>query len=128
MNSLRLIKLKWKKINFNYLFLLVFLAGIAWMAREPRNAWARGGIIILYALLIYFTLGTNLSGRVFDYIGALSMRMYIYMAILCMLLLFGVTYHRTLFFIDLILALADMFLFGFVLKRLIKRIKKTAIA
>lgn len=122
------IKLKWKKINFNYLFLLIFLAGIVWMAREPRNAWARGGIIILYALLIYFTLGTNLSGRVFDYIGAISMRMYIYMAILCMLLLFGVTYHRTLFFIDLILALADMFLFGFVLKRLIKRTKKTAIA
>lgn len=121
------IKLRWKKINFNYLFLIVFLVGIVWMAREPRNAWVRGGIIILYALLIYFTLGTNLGGRVFDFMGAISMRMYIYMAILCMLLLFGVTYHRTLFFVDLILALTDMFLFGFLLKNLIKR-KKTAIA
>lgn len=119
------IKLRWKKINFHYLFLIVSLVGIVWMTREPRNAWARGGIIILFALLIYFTLGTNLSGRVFDFIGAMSMRMYIYMAILCMLLLFGITYHRTLFFIDLILALTDMFLFGFLLKKLIKRNKKT---
>lgn len=119
-----IIKLRWKKINFNYLFVIVFLAGIVWMAREPRNAWARGGIIILYALLIYFTLGTNLGGRGFDFIGAISMRMYIYMAILCMLLLFGITYHRTLFFIDLILGLTDMFLFGFVLKKLIKRKKR----
>ena len=121
------IKLRWKKINFNYLFLIVSLAGLVWMAREPRNAWARGGIIVLCALLIYFTLGTNVSGRVFDFIGAMSMRMYIYMAILCMLLLFGVTHYRTLFFIDLLLALTDMFLFGFLLKYLIKR-KKMAIA
>ncbi len=119
------IKLRWKKINFNYLVLIVVLTGIIWMAREPRNAWARGGIIVLYALLIYFTLGTNLGGRGFDFIGAMSMRMYIYMAILCMLLLFGITYHRTLFFIDLILALTDMFLFGFLLKKLMKGNKKT---
>ena len=117
------IKLSWKKINFNYLLLLVFITGIVWMAREPRNSWARGGIIVLYALLIYFTLGIRVGGRIFDFIGALSMRMYIYMAILCMLLLFGVTYHRTLFFIDLILALADMFLFGFLFKKLVKRKK-----
>ena len=119
-----IVSLRFKKINFNYLFLPVFLAGIAWMAREPRNAWARGGIIVCYALLIYFTLGTNVSGKVFDFIGALSMRMYIYMAILCMLLLFGITYHRTMFFIDLALALTDMFLFGFVVKKLIQKIKK----
>ena len=117
------IQLRWKKINFNYLFLIVFLVGIVWMTREPRDAWARGGIIILYALLIYFTLGTNLGGRVFDFIGAISMRMYIYMAILCMLLLFGITYHRTLFFIDLILALTDMFLFVFLFKNLMNRKK-----
>lgn len=120
-------KLRWKNINFSYLFLIVFIVGIICMAREPRSAWARGGIIILFALLIYFTLGTNLGGRGFEFIGALSMRMYIYMAILCMLLLFGVAYHRTMFFIDLIISLTDMFLFGYLLKKLIKR-KKTAIA
>ena len=117
-------KLSWKKINFNYLCLAVCLTGIVWMAYDPRNAWARSGIIILYALLIYFTLGINLGGRVFDFIGSLSMRMYIYMAILCMLLLFGVVHHLILFFIDLILALTDMFLFGFVLKKLIARRKQ----
>ena len=126
-SKIPVIKLRWKNINFNYLILIVILTGIVCMAREPRNAWARGGIILLYAMLIYFTLGVNLGGRVFDFIGAISMRMYIYMAILCMLLLFGITYHRTLFFIDLILALTDMFLFGFLLKKLIKR-KKMAIA
>jgi hypothetical protein len=97
------------------------------MTYEIRNVWTRAGIIILFALLIYFTLGTNLSGRVFDFIGALSMRMYIYMAILCMLELFGVTYYRTLFFIDLILALTDMFLFGFLFKKLVERKKMTIV-
>ena len=120
-------KLNWKKINFNYLFIIVFITGIVWITYEIRNVWTRAGIIILFALLIYFTLGTNLSGRVFDFIGALSMRMYIYMAILCMLELFGVTYYRTLFFIDLILALTDMFLFGFLFKKLVERKKMTIV-
>ena len=107
------LQLQWKKINFHYFFLPIIIALIACLAYDPRSAWGRGGIILLYAALIYFTLGTNCSCKVFDFLGSLSMRMYIYMAILCMLILFGVTHHRILFFIDLGLALTDMFVFKY---------------
>lgn len=105
------VKLAWKKINFNYFMLPVILALLAWAAYDPKNGWVRGGIILLHAALIYFTLSTEVGGSGFDFIGALSMRMYIYMAILCMLILFGITHHRVLFFIDLALALTDMAIF-----------------
>ena len=115
------LKLTWKKINFNYFIIPIVLGLIAWTAYEPKNAWVRCGIILLHATLIYFTLNTNCGGKGFDFIGALTMRMYIYMAILCMLRVFNVTYHRLMFFLDLALALTDIAVFYYLPKFLKKR-------
>lgn len=115
-------ELKWKKINFNYLFILTAIGLILWMAYAPKNNWVCAAIILLYGVLIYFTLNIeNVGGKAFDFIGALSMRLYIYMAILCMLLLFGLTHHRLLFFINLALSLTDMLVFSWLKKRFSQR-------
>lgn len=116
--------LKWKKINFNYPVIIATIALILWTAYKPQNNWQCASIIVMYGFLIYFTLNIqNVGGKFFDFIGALSMRLYIYMAILCMLLLFGVTDYVELFFINLTLSLTDMFVFGWLRKRLSQKKK-----
>ena len=65
-------------------------------------------IILLFCALVYFSMGISVSGEIFDLIGKLSTRLYLYMAFVTMLYYLGITNHRQLFIIDLSVASIDL--------------------
>ena len=100
--------LKWKNFNFYILLIPILFAVVIYLAYLPKTDFLRFAFVFSSALLIHFSLTVNAGGRIFEYIGKLSVRMYIYSAILCILMSFGLKDCRILFFIDLVIATADL--------------------
>ena len=102
--------LKWKNFNLYILFIPILFGVIFYLAYIPKTYALHFLIVVLFVVLIYISRTVNVGGRFFDYIGKLSVRMYIYMALLCILTLFGLEDCRILFVIDFVLANLDLYL------------------
>ncbi len=101
----------WKCKNFNLCILFIpILAGIIlYLAYLPKTDLIRFSIVFLSAVLIYISMTVNVGGKFFECIGQLSVRMYIYSAVLCILDSFGLSDCRILFVIDFVLANLDLY-------------------
>ncbi len=101
---------QWKNFNLYILLIPILAGGILYLAYLPKTDAIRFAIVFLSAVLIYISLTVNIGGKVFEYIGKLSVRMYLYSAILCVLMSFGLKDCRLFFVIAFILATLDLYL------------------
>ena len=100
--------LKIKKFNPCILLVAVLIPALLFMAYGEKTFLTRLVMIAMFGALMYFSVNISVGGRVFDAIGKLSVRMYLYMAFITMLYLLGLTNHRVLFVIDVTLAVMDL--------------------
>ena len=103
-------KFKTKVFNVNILFVLVLAAVLFYLAYNEKDYWISMGMIGLFALAIYCTSNISFGGKVFDVIGQMSARMYVYMAFVSMLDVMGLDNYRLLFVIDVALSAMDLLL------------------
>jgi len=103
---------KWRTGKFNVSTLVVFLLipTIFYFAYHEKTYWIWLIMIALFALLVYFTSNISFGGKVFDIIGQMSAKMYVYMAFVSMLDVMGLSNHRLLFVIDVALSAVDVIL------------------
>jgi hypothetical protein len=67
-------------------------------------------MILMFAALVYFSSGISVGGRVFELMGKLGMRIYLYMPFITVIYYLGITHHRVLFILDITLAVMDLIL------------------
>ena len=103
-------QLKCKKINLNIIFVVILVPTLLYLAYNEKTFLTRLIMIAMFAALVYFSTGISVGGKVFDFLGQLSVRMYLYMSFVTMLYMLGLTNHRALFVIDVALAVMDTLL------------------
>ena len=103
---------KWKpkKFNIHILIVLVLAVALFYLAYNEKDYWISLGIIGLFMVAIYCTSNISFGGKVFDIIGQMSARMYVYMAFVSMLDVMGLDNYRLLFVIDVALSAMDLLL------------------
>lgn len=103
---------KWRtgKFNVSTLIILLLIPTIFYFAYYEKTYWTWLIMIALYALLVYFTSNISFNGKLFDVIGQMSAKMYVYMAFVSMLDVMGLSNHRLLFVIDVALSAVDVIL------------------
>ena len=101
---------KWKpgKLNVNAVFVAVLFPILLILAYGEKEYWLRIVMIVLFAALVYFSVNVNFGGKFFNILGKLSTRLYIYMALVSMLRVLGVTDYRLLFALDVFLSVMDL--------------------
>ena len=67
-------------------------------------------MIVMFAFLVYFSSNIPVGGRVFDIMGKLGMRIYLYLPFITVIYYLGITHHRILFVLDITLAVLDLIL------------------
>lgn len=100
--------LKIKKFNPSIPIVALLIPIILYLYYNDKDFFICIALIAMFAALIYFSTHIPVGGKIFDLIGKLSVRMYLYMAFLTMLYLLGLTHHRILFVIDIALAFMDV--------------------
>ena len=101
------LKGKWVFLSSVIVFALVVL--LFCLAYGEKKYLICLAMVCLFGVLIYFTSTIPVSGRIFDLIGKLSTRMYLYMSFVSMLHVLGLKQHRVLFVIAVFLAVIDLF-------------------
>lgn len=96
--------------KFNYAIPVVafLLPTLIYLFFDNNSFLIRIAMVIMFGALMYFSVHINLGGRIFDLFGKLSVRMYLYMAMLTMLAILGLNNHRVLFVMDITLAVMDI--------------------
>ena len=97
-----------KKFNIGIPIVAFLIPLMLYIAYIEKTFMMRILMIAMFCALIYFSCSINVGGPVFDLIGKLSVRMYLYMAFVTMLEILGLTHHRILFVIDVALASMDL--------------------
>lgn len=100
--------LKKKAVAVAIIIVAILIGVLLYLAWGDKNYLICLTIVLLFAPLVYFTSTIEVGGKVFDLIGKLSTRMYIYMAFVSMLRVLGLTNHRVLFVVDLALAVLSV--------------------
>ena len=67
-------------------------------------------MIVMFAFLVYFSANISVGGKVFDIMGKLGMRIYLYLPFITVIYYLGITHHRILFVLDITLAVLDLIL------------------
>ncbi len=103
---------KWRtgKVNVSTLITLLLIPTVFCFAYYEKTYWIWLIMMALYALLVYFTSNISFNGKLFDIIGQMSAKMYVYMAFVSMLNVMGLSNHRLLFLIDVALSALDVLL------------------
>ena len=101
-------KLKSKKFNHSILFVTVLLPLILYLYYNKKNFAICIALILMFGALMYFTSHISLGGKVFDLLGKLSVRMYLYMAFLTMFRILGLTENKILFVLNVAIAGLDL--------------------
>ena len=101
---------KMKKFNVSILIVVLLIPTVLYFAYGEKVYLTRILMILLFAALVYFTSNISVEGKFFNFLGQLSMRMYLYMSFVSMLRVLGLTEHRVLFVVDLSLAVMDLML------------------
>lgn len=73
-----------------------------------KTFWTCIIMILMFGALTYFSSHISIGGKVFDLIGKLSVRMYLYMSFVTMLRILGLSNNRILFVVDVTLAVMDL--------------------
>lgn len=115
--------LKIKKFNPSIPAVVILLPTIVYLYYNDKTFVLCLVILALFAALVYFSSHISVGGRAFDILGKLSVRMYLYMALLRMLRDLGLTDNRILFFIDIGMATIDLTVTHFVQKHIAKKKK-----
>ncbi len=120
--------LKIKKFNPSIPIVVVLVPTLIYLAYIEKGFFTCIGMILMFGALMYFSCNINVGGPVFDLIGKLSVRMYLYMAFVTMFEILGLTNHRILFVIDVALASLDLIVdyYRTKYKALKKKTEKTA--
>lgn len=100
--------LRWKRFNINTVMTVILALTLLYLAYKQSDFPSGVGMIVIFASLVYFSLGTPVVGRVFDLIGQLSVRVYLYMSFITMFFILGITDGATLFLIDVSVAVIDV--------------------
>ena len=101
-------KMQIKKFNISIPIVVVLAPTLIYLFLNDKTFFTCVAMIAMFGALIYFSTHIPVGGKVFDLIGKLSVRMYLYMAFLTMLFILGLTHHRVLFVIDIALAVLDL--------------------
>ena len=118
--------LKYKKFNIGIPAVIILFPTILYLYYNDKNFLMCLVIIALFGALIYFSSSIPVSGRVFDILGRLSVRIYLYLSLCRMFRMLGVDDNRILFFINIGAAITDLTV-TYLVKRNIKcRINKKA--
>ena len=101
---------KWecKKFNPAIPIVVVLIPTMLYLAYNEKTFFIRLLMIAMFGALMYFSTHISVGGRVFDLLGKLSVRMYLYMAFVTMIEMLGVGNHRALFVIDVAAASLDL--------------------
>lgn len=100
--------LKKGRIFLSILAVAVLFPTLIYLMYSVKNFWICILIISMFGALMYFSANITFGGKVFDLIGQLSVRMYLYMAFVTMLRILGLSNYRILFVIDVTLASLDL--------------------
>ena len=98
------------KFNVSIPIVAVLLPTLLYMAYADKTYFTCLLMIGMFAALVYFSVHIPIGGPVFDFLGKLSVRMYLYMAFVTRIHYLGLTHHRVLFVIDVALAVMDVLL------------------
>lgn len=102
--------LKFKKFNYNIPIAVLLFATLFVLAYNKKNFLICILILAMFSALVYFTLNIRVGGKVYDIIGLLSTRMYLYISFISTIYVLGLTHNRVLFFIDVAAASLDLIL------------------
>ena len=100
--------LKQMKFNVSIPIVIVLIPTLFYFAYNEKTFFVRLLMIGMFAALVYFSSNISFGSKICDLLGQLSVRIYLYMAFITMLYIFGLTHHRILFVIDLALATLDL--------------------
>lgn len=103
--------IKSKGFNINIIFVAILILTLLYMAYNEKTFLIRIVMIAMFGALVYFSSNVSFGGKVCDFLGQLSMRIYLYMGFVTMLYLLGLTNNKVLFVIEVALAVMDT-LFG----------------
>lgn len=103
-------KIRIRKFNYSIPIVILLLPTLIYLFYNKKTFFICILMIFMFGALMYFSSTINVGGRIFDLLGKLSVRIYLYMAMLTMFYILGLTNHRVLFVIDLALAVMDLIL------------------
>jgi peptidoglycan/LPS O-acetylase OafA/YrhL len=98
---------KWKLLP-SILAIALLIPSLFYLAYAIKTFFVGLAMIFMFGALMYFSSHISLGGKVFDLIGQLSVRVYLYMAFITMFRILGLTNNRILFIIDVTIASMDL--------------------
>lgn len=102
--------IKNKKLLISIPAVAILLVGLLYHAYSEKSYNMCIMMIVMFALLVYFSSNISVGGRVFDIMGKLGMRIYLYLPFITVIYYLGITHHRILFVLDITLAVLDLIL------------------
>jgi hypothetical protein len=90
------------------LAIALLIPSLFYLAYAIKTFFVGLAMIFMFGALMYFSSHISLGGKVFDLIGQLSVRVYLYMAFITMFRILGLTNNRILFIIDVTIASMDL--------------------
>ena len=119
-------KYKVKSFNPAISSIILLIPALFYLAYNDKTFYICILMIVMFGALLYFTSHVSVSGAAFDFIGVLSVRIYLYMAFLTMLWYMGIKNNAVLFVIDIAAALIDSVITLLVIKHRKKKLNKNA--
>jgi hypothetical protein len=119
-------KYKVKSFNPAIPLIILLIPALFYLAYNDKTFGICILMIVMFGALLYFTSHISVSGRAFDFIGVLSVRIYLYMAFITMLWYMGIKNNAVLFVIDVAVALIDSLITLLVIKHRKKNLTKNA--
>ena len=101
-------KIRIRKFNYSIPIVILLLPTLIYLFYNKKTFFICILMIFMFGALIYFSTHINVGGRIFDLLGKISVRMYLYMAMITLFYILGLTHHRVLFIIDVALAVMDL--------------------
>lgn len=101
-------KINIKKFNYNIIPVILLIPIMLYLAYIKKNFFMLLLMILLFGALVYFSSSISVGGKVFDLLGQLSVRIYLYMAFITVFEGLGLTDSRVLFVINITIATLDL--------------------
>ena len=103
----KIAKIKVKGFNIAIPIVVLLVPTLFYLAYREKNFFICLVMIAMFGMLIYFSSNIPVYGKIYDLIGRLSVKIYLYMPFLTMLYVLGLTNNRILFLIDIALAVMN---------------------
>ena len=103
-------KLRIKGFNFCIPIVALLIPLLFYLAYNKKNFFICILMILLFGALVYFSYNIPVGGKIFGFMGRLSVKIYLYMALLSMLYMLGLTDNKALFVINVTIAFMNTLL------------------